>query len=83
MKSNPTFYRQEDDKVFLIDPDNGSMSITNDAENVVEYCLLMYGNKRIIYLDTNLEWWELLHDDKAFVGFRHYDGFAEIKQERR
>jgi len=43
----------------------------------------MYGNKRIIYLDTNLEWWELLNDDKAFVGFRHYDGFAEIKQERR
>ncbi len=56
---------ERDDKnniVFLKDlsPQFGGRSITNDAEGVVDYHRSIYGNRvRIVYLDTNSEWWEL------------------------
>jgi hypothetical protein len=49
--------------VFVKDlsPYDGGMTITNDAEAVVDYYRSVYGNRvRIVYLDTNEEWWEIL-----------------------
>ena len=49
--------------VFLEDCSNhsGGMSITNDAENVVDYCRSIFGNRvRIVYRDTDSEWWEIV-----------------------
>ena len=49
--------------VFVKDlsPYEGGMTITNDAEAVVDYYRSVYGNRvRIVYLDTNEEWWEIL-----------------------
>ena len=49
--------------VFLEDCSNhsGGMSITNDAENVVDYCRSIFGNRvRIVYLDTDNTWWEII-----------------------
>ena len=56
---------ERDDKnniVFLKDLANqyGGITITNDAEAVVDYYRSIYGNRvRVVYLDTDEEWWEL------------------------
>ena len=44
-----------------LSPQYGSRTITNDAEAVVDYYRNIYGNGvRIVYLDTDNEWWEIL-----------------------
>lgn len=50
----------------------GSMSVTNDAERVVQECLGIYGERRIIYRDSEGEWAELLHTGIQFRGFAPY-----------
>jgi len=52
----------ENNIVFLHDNAHGyHMTITNDAESVVDYCRSLYGNRvRVVYLDTDNEWWELV-----------------------
>lgn len=57
--------------VLLTDLD-GSMSITNDAEAVVEHVLSQGSpDVRIFYKDTDGQWDELVHDGKAFTAFFH------------
>ncbi|MBZ9683272.1 hypothetical protein LB531_21680 [Mesorhizobium sp. CO1-1-2] len=51
---------------------SGSMSVTNDAERVVQECLGIYGERRIIYRDSEGEWGELLHTGIQFRGFAPY-----------
>ena len=57
---------ERDDKnniVFLKDLADqlGSRTITNDAEAVVDYYRSIYGTGvRIVYLDTDDTWWELV-----------------------
>ena len=37
------------------------MSVTNDAENVVASFRKIYGPAvRVVYRDTNMEWWEII-----------------------
>lgn len=62
--------------VFIKDRNAGAMSVTNDAEAVVAELLAEYPRKRIIYLDTEGVWSELLHDDTKFMGFGPYEGWA-------
>ncbi len=53
----------ENNIVFLEDCSNhaGGTSITNDAEAVVNHCRSIFGNSvRVVYKDTNEEWWELV-----------------------
>jgi hypothetical protein len=50
----------------------GSTSVTNDAENVVQECLGRYGERRIVYRDSQGEWGELLHTGIHFRGFAPY-----------
>lgn len=49
-----------------------TMSVTNDAGNVVYAIVNMYGDKRIVYKDSEGNWDELLHDGDQFTGFRPY-----------
>jgi len=52
----------DNDIVYLKDMSTqlGGRSVTNDAESVVDYCRALYGNRvRVVYLDTDNEWWEL------------------------
>ena len=77
-----------DDKnniVFIEDMANqtGGMTITNDAEAVVNYYRSLYGNDiRIVYLDTDAEWWELvwqadgMWDSDFSVSFKPWHGLA-------
>lgn len=55
--------------VYIYDLDRGAMSVTNDAERVVEYLYKNYGNRRFIYRDSMGEWSELLHENGTFTDF--------------
>ena len=48
----------------------GSVSVTNDAENVVAFCLNRYGDHPIMYSDSEGYWDMLEHDGEKFTGFR-------------
>ena len=66
--------------IFLHDNAYGyHMTITNDAESVVDYCRSLYGNRvRIVYLDTDKEWWEIKWslelDRGTVVTFKQWHG---------
>jgi hypothetical protein len=56
----------------------GSMTITNDAEAVVVYYRTIYGNTiRIVYQDTDDEWWEIVWSlDDSGVTFKQWHGLV-------
>lgn len=56
-------------EVVTIRDENGRVSVTNDAEAVVEDVLLYYGNKRIHYYDSDGNLDQLCHDGQQFTGF--------------
>jgi hypothetical protein len=60
--------RVDHDTVWMLDGD-GPISITNDAEQIVERLHRQYGNRRIVYRDTDGEWRELRHRNGIFLGF--------------
>jgi len=70
----------KDNIVFLEDKSHlsGSITITNDAEAVVDFCRSLYGNRvRVVYKDTDQEWWEIkweLHLDGTRVSFKPWHG---------
>ena len=45
--------------VFIRDLNLGRMSVTNDAEAVFEACQKAHGRCRVIYKDSEDEWWEI------------------------
>lgn len=56
--------------VYILDVGQGTdLSVTNDAENVVDEILLVYGEKRIVYRDSEGQWDEITHDGVDFTGF--------------
>lgn len=70
VKANFSYYNITDDTVYIIDESNGdTMTVTNDAENVVAFLNEQYPNKRIVYCDTDGHWDELVHTNGNFVMF--------------
>ena len=69
MKSSFSITEIKDDRVVILDNNLGGRSVTNDAENVVEYLHSVYGNRRIFYIDTEGVLDELRHNNGNFVGF--------------
>ena len=56
--------------VWISDRDDGAISVTNDAENVVKEMHNKYPGARIIYRDSDKCWDELKHDSAGtFTGF--------------
>lgn len=57
--------------VYLVDLANesGTMSITNDAEEVLDEVLSEYSNHRVVYKDTNGEYTEMLYDSNGNIQF--------------
>lgn len=68
MRSKFYIQRVTTGTVYIVDED-GPVSVTNDAENVVEYINKTYPNMRIIYCDTDGHWDELVHRDGVFQAF--------------
>jgi polysaccharide deacetylase 2 family uncharacterized protein YibQ len=69
MKSSFSITEIKDDRVIILDNNMGGKSVTNDAENVVEYLYNIYGNRRIFYIDSEGILDELRHNKGEFVGF--------------
>jgi polysaccharide deacetylase 2 family uncharacterized protein YibQ len=69
MKSSFSITEIKDDRVIILDNNMGGKSVTNDAENVVEYLYGVYGNRRIFYIDSEGILDELRHTKGEFVGF--------------
>ena len=69
MKSSFSITDIKDDRVVILDNNLGGRSVTNDAENVVEYLYSVYGNRRIFYIDSDGVLDELRHKNGNFVGF--------------
>lgn len=55
--------------VHLVDSDDGAMTITNDAEEVVRHLLRTFSGHRFFYTDTDGNLDELKHDGERFTGF--------------
>jgi hypothetical protein len=78
----------DNDIVFLKDMSThlGGMTITNDAEHVIDYCRSLYGNRvRVVYLDTDGEWWEIdwsIEHRGTFVRFKPWHGLVWDKLSR-
>lgn len=79
MNADFTVVLVEDDRVFVVDPDNGKKSITNDAEWVWTQISQRYPNRRLIYRDTMQRWDEIVpvlpndRQEVLAVNFRPYD----------
>ena len=69
MKSSFSITEIKDDRVIILDNNMGGRSVTNDAENVVEYLYNVYGNRRVFYIDSEGVLDELRHNKGEFVGF--------------
>lgn len=76
MKAAFTIHTMTPEKVFLLDDCNtaGTMSVTNDAESVCDFCHKNYPGKRIIYKDSSGDWGELRYDSGQEVEFLPYHG---------
>jgi len=66
---------ETDEFVFIEDMNLSNVSVTNEAEYVVQSVLSAHGNRRrIVYNDSEGQWDELVHDGKQFVDFSPYKG---------
>ena len=64
--------RIEDDRVFIVDLDLGSISVTNDAAYVFGEINNNFPNKRIIYRDTLGMWDELVKiENEAYYSIEY------------
>lgn len=68
VKSSFDVVRVDHDRIVIRDND-GARSVTNDAENVVQYLYNLYGDKRFFYYDTDNEFGELVHRLGEFLKF--------------
>jgi len=58
-------------QIRIKDMDRGKISVTNDAEWVVQQLLTSFGPREIVYQDSDGEWGKLLHDGVTFTGYGH------------
>lgn len=59
-----------EDAVFVVDRDRGGMSVTNDAQAVVDEVLARHPCRRIVYRDSRGRWDKLCHDGGVFAPWR-------------
>jgi hypothetical protein len=62
-----------DDTVFIVDDDNGGMSVTNAAELVVRQCFATFGLRKIVYRDSMGRWDQLCHVRGEFRSFAPFN----------
>lgn len=55
--------------VYIVDLNLGNVSVTNDAENVVQILNRRYPDYQIVYQDSTGDWDELVHSHGVFTGF--------------
>ena len=80
-----TVDRDKENNIVFIEDDfdihGGIQTVTNDAENVVDYFRSLYGNRiRVVYRDTDMQWWEIVwsleHPSRTVVSFKQWHGLV-------
>lgn len=74
-------YNTEHQIVFIRDRNDGSMSVTNDAENVYDYIRHRYGAVRVVYQDSMGQWDEIIQVAGNYpaewrIAFQPWNGLA-------
>jgi hypothetical protein len=66
--------------VFIQDLSNekNTISVTNDAENVLKYFRSVHPSCRVVYMDTDNEWWEICCEleNSAQIKFKRWPGLV-------
>lgn len=57
------------DMIWIADVGRNSLTVTNDADGVVQRVLAEFPGRRIVYRDTMGNWDELVHRGGRFVDF--------------
>ena len=63
--------------LFILDLDQGGMSVTNDAERVYEWCQYYHGHGvgiRVVYRDSQGEWCEMARNEGGWIDFKEWNG---------
>ena len=70
-RSNYSVVKSDAEKIILRDigPWDQYLTITNDAENVIEDLSPVLHGRRVLYYDSEGELTELRHKDGVFTGF--------------
>lgn len=63
---------------FLIDLDLGGRSVTNDAENVFDYCRAIYVGTRVVYRDSMKQWCEIVRETNGSVGWQPFPAIKVV-----
>lgn len=70
MKAKYDVKKKTQDVIYIVDVGyKTGMSVTNDAEAVVADVYAKHGDLRIIYMDSQGHWDELVHDKGKFSHF--------------
>lgn len=77
--SNSGVIKSEKGNVIWATDSGAGISITNDAERVVEHLVNTFGDFPIIYCDTSGNWDQLQHANSTFQGFNLL--FAKSREE--
>lgn len=78
-----TFYATQGDKVFLVETKTPHRGKEAEAvAHMVRECRWMFGDRRIVYMNRDDEWMEVLHDGTGRVRtFEKYDGPVPLEEE--
>jgi hypothetical protein len=69
--------RSRDPVIVFIKDYNGKVSVTNEAEIVLNRIRSQYGRStRLVYIDSNEEWWEIAYEVTQYppVVFKRWHG---------
>jgi len=72
LRAHFSIFRRDPNAVLITDNNDGAMSVTNNAEAVVEWLITQFNlgpGTRIIYRDCDGRWDELKHDGSEFTDF--------------
>lgn len=82
MRSKFSIYDIDRDReIIFIEDDDGPVSVTNDAENVLRSVRNATGDSyRVVYKDSTGEWWEIVENRTTWmgtgIGFEPWNGLA-------
>lgn len=70
-------FDQKHQILYIQDLNQGGKTITNAAEEVLTDAQYLYGPKvRVVYLDTENQWWEIKRSNYWGVDFARWNGLA-------
>lgn len=78
-----TFYSLQGDKLFMVEAKTPHPDLDlKGIQHMVRECRWMFGDRRIVYMNRDGHWMEVLHDGAGnFKGYEPYDGPIPVQEE--